>query len=88
MNPASTDAVLNLIAIEYGRTQAPSGVVTLIFSGGGALRLDVECLEAELADLGPVWTAPACPVHVVDEPNHSPKRALGRSPKICSPKLL
>jgi hypothetical protein len=25
----------------------------LMFSQGGALRLDVECLECELADLGP-----------------------------------
>jgi hypothetical protein len=24
-----------------------------MFAGGGALRLDVECLEVELADLGP-----------------------------------
>jgi hypothetical protein len=26
--------------------------VVLLFSHGGALRLDVECLECELADLG------------------------------------
>ena len=67
VSPAGKDAVLNLLAVEYSETQAPSGAVTLIFSGGGALRLEVECLEAELADLGPVWTAAACPVHVVDE---------------------
>src|SRR6266851_5331215 len=28
-----------------------------------ALRLQVECLEAELADLGPTWTTAACPNH-------------------------
>jgi hypothetical protein len=67
VNPAGKDAILNLLAIEYSETEAPSGIVTLIFSGGGALRLEVECLEAELADLGPVWTAAHCPVHVVDE---------------------
>jgi hypothetical protein len=33
------------------------------FSGGGALRLEVECLEAELADLGPSWPAECRPVH-------------------------
>jgi hypothetical protein len=27
------------------------------------LRLDVECLEAELADLGPVWDTTCCPAH-------------------------
>jgi hypothetical protein len=77
VNPAEKDAVLNLLAVEYSETQTPSGVVTLIFSGGGALQLEVECLEAELADLGPVWTAVACPVHVVDEPERPPKSNVG-----------
>jgi len=67
VNPAGKDAVLNLLAVEFGETEAPSGIVTLIFSGGGALRLEVECLEAELADLGPSWTASTCPSHIVDE---------------------
>ena len=56
-------AVLNLLAVEFAETDPPAGVVTLVFSGGAALRLDVECLEAELADLGPVWAAAACPSH-------------------------
>jgi hypothetical protein len=70
MNPAGQDAVLNLLAVEFSETDAPSGVVTLIFSGGAVLRLDVECLEAELADLGPSWSAAACPRHALadDEP--------------------
>ena len=61
------DAVLNLLAIEFAPTDRPAGRVTLIFSGGAALRLDVECLEAELADLGPVWATAACPAHRDDE---------------------
>ncbi len=65
VNPAGKDAVLNLLAVEFSETDAPSGVVTLTFSGGAAMRLDVECLEAELADLGPSWTTTACPVHAV-----------------------
>lgn len=60
------DAVLNLLAVEFSETDAPSGVVTLTFSGGAALRLEVECLEAELADLGPTWTAVGCPAHALD----------------------
>jgi hypothetical protein len=32
--------------------EAPGGSAVLMFSQGGALRLDVECLECELADLG------------------------------------
>jgi Protein of unknown function (DUF2948) len=65
MNPAGKDTVLNLLAVEFSETDAPSGVVTLTFSGGAVLRLDVECLEAELADLGPSWSAAACPTHAV-----------------------
>jgi hypothetical protein len=30
------------------------------------LRLEVECLEVELADLGPSWTTDVRPVHVED----------------------
>jgi hypothetical protein len=56
-------AVLNLLAVEFHENDPPAGVVTLIFSGDAALRLDVECLEAELADLGPVWTTNCCPDH-------------------------
>src|SRR5215510_5084978 len=64
ISQAAKDAVLNLLAVEYAETDAPSGTVTLIFSGGAALRLEVECLECELADLGPTWTAAARPEHV------------------------
>jgi hypothetical protein len=67
VNPAGKDAVLNLLAVEFSETDAPSGIVTLTFSGGAAMRLDVECLEAELADLGPSWTTAARPVHAVAE---------------------
>lgn len=57
------EQVLNLLAVEFSPSDTPGGVVTLSFSGGGALRLDVECLEAEVVDLGPVWQAAACPDH-------------------------
>ena len=67
VSPAAKDAVLNLLAIEYAETDAPAGTITLIFSGGAALRLDVECLECELADLGPTWTAAARPAHTIDQ---------------------
>jgi Protein of unknown function (DUF2948) len=65
MNRTGEGAALNLLAVEFSETDAPSGIVTLIFSGGAALRLDVECLEAELADLGSSWSAAACPQHAL-----------------------
>ncbi len=64
IEPARRDAVLNLLAVEFSETDAPSGVFVLTFSGGATVRLEVECLEAELADLGPTWTTAACPAHV------------------------
>ena len=75
VNPAAKDALLNLLAVEFAETQAPSGVVMLTFSGGGALRLEVECLEAELADLGPVWPAGACPCHGEEAAPSEPTQA-------------
>jgi hypothetical protein len=69
VDPAGKDAVLNLLAVEFAETDPPAGVVTLIFSGGGKLRLEVECLEAELADLGPSWPAAARPVHIDESPD-------------------
>jgi hypothetical protein len=64
--PDVKDLVLNLVAVEFEETDAPAGVVTLFFSGGGALRLEVECLEAELVDLGPTWTVADWPEHASD----------------------
>ena len=69
VNPHGKDDILNLLAVEFAGTDGPAGVVTLTFSGGGALRLEVECLEVELADLGPSWPAEARPVHVDEGPD-------------------
>ena len=46
------EAALELVGIEFHPGDAPSGSALLMFSQGGALRLDVECLECELTDLG------------------------------------
>ena len=64
VKPSDKDRVLNLLAVEFAAGDAPAGRVTFIFSGGAALQLEVECLECELADLGPVWATAACPAHL------------------------
>ena len=46
------DTALELLGIEFHPGEPPGGSVVLLFNHGGALRLDVECLECELADLG------------------------------------
>jgi hypothetical protein len=63
LDPSDGNTRLNLLAVEFVESDAPAGVVTLFFSGGGVIRLDVECLEVELADLGEVSTASLCPDH-------------------------
>lgn len=60
---SNKDGELNLLAVEFAEHDSPAGAVILTFSGGAVIRLDVECLEAELADLGEVFTAELCPDH-------------------------
>ena len=47
------DTALELVGIEFHPGDEPGGSAILLFSHGGALRLDLECLECELTDLGP-----------------------------------
>ncbi|MGD9836459.1 MAG: DUF2948 family protein [Afipia sp.] len=49
----ASDLPLTLLGIEFDRGRKPGGEVLLLFASGGVLRLEVECLECELADLGP-----------------------------------
>lgn len=57
------DRQLSLLALLFDVTDAPSGTATLVFSGGAAIQFDVECLEAQMKDLGPVWAAEQRPAH-------------------------
>ena len=64
---AHKDAVLSLLSITFNETDTPSGDVTLTFSGGGSVRLTVECLECQMQDLGPAWPAGHVPAHKLDD---------------------
>ena len=64
---SESDRTLNLLAIHFEPTDAPAGHVRLTFSGGAALRLEVECLEAQMRDLGPRWCCDKQPAHPVSE---------------------
>lgn len=62
------DAVASLLAIRFepkGQDD-PGGFVEFMFAGGGVLRLEVECISAELCDLSGEWAARGRPVHEVD----------------------
>lgn len=75
LDTARRDIVLNLLAVVFEATEGPSGVVTLIFSDDRAVRLEVECIEAQMRDMGPIWEAECRPEHVeiLDRPG-SPHR--------------
>lgn len=62
-----TDAALELLAVTFEPGDAPSGTATLVFAGGAAIQLDVECIEARMKDLGPVWEAEGRPDHDAED---------------------
>lgn len=60
---AGNERVLNLLAIDFAPAEAPAGRIILTFSGGAAIRLDVECVEAQLRDLGRTFPCEKAPAH-------------------------
>jgi hypothetical protein len=56
-------AVLELLAMTYEPGEAPGGLVTFTFAGGGDLAVSVECVDAALADLSQPWPTPRKPAH-------------------------
>ncbi|HEY0283368.1 MAG TPA: DUF2948 family protein [Rhizomicrobium sp.] len=63
------EAVVSLLAVRFAprAEDDPSGTVELVFAGGGAMMLEVECLEAGLVDLGGDWAARGRPEHENEE---------------------
>jgi hypothetical protein len=59
----ATGAVIELLAVAFEPDEPPGGLITLTFAGGGDLRLQVECIDAALADLSPAWPARGAPRH-------------------------
>jgi len=56
--------VLSLLAIRFiAGSELPAGAIELAFSGGAAIRLEVDYVEARLADMGPAWQAGSRPAH-------------------------
>lgn len=63
---------LSLLAIRFEPhgPDDPGGIVTLCFSGKAAVRLEVECIEVEMKDLGPAWKTRRQPIHPDDDASH------------------
>ncbi len=61
------DASLNLLAVTFEKTDPPAGMVLLAFADGSLVRLEVECVEVELCDIGRRLPAEACPGHALTD---------------------
>ena len=62
------EAVICLLAVGFqpeGGLENPAGAVHLRLAGGGEIRLDVECIDAVLADVSEPWAAIRAPRHRV-----------------------
>jgi hypothetical protein len=66
LNLARGDGIVSVLAAQFELTQSPSGVIQLVFSGGGEIRLEVEACEAILEDVTAPWAARSRPDHVID----------------------
>jgi hypothetical protein len=56
-------SVVELLGLVFEPGEAPGGVVTLAFAGGGDLRCEVECVDALMADISEPWPTPRSPRH-------------------------
>ncbi|MBL4786691.1 MAG: DUF2948 family protein [Cohaesibacteraceae bacterium] len=56
-------SIVELLSVTFEETDAPSGLVIITLAGGGTIKLDVECLEAQLSDLGGAWETENKPRH-------------------------
>ena len=57
------DAVVELLAVRFEPSDDGAGAVLLEFSGGGAIRLDVEAINAGMTDLSEPWRTRSRPTH-------------------------
>ena len=59
------EAVVSILAVTFtpAAVEDPAGVIEIVLAGGGAIRLEVECIDAVLADMTQPWAAIAKPDH-------------------------
>ncbi len=67
LDPRRKDQLLNLLTLEAG-----PGAVTLLFSGGGEIRLEVSDIRCHLEDLGEPWPTRWRPGHAEAGPPPEP----------------
>ena len=65
VKPGAKNAVVSILALTFAPkgSEDPGGTIEIVLAGGGAIRLEVECIDAELADMTQAWAARATPDH-------------------------
>jgi hypothetical protein len=65
LETGSPDLVLNLLTINCQPGEDGAANIEWIFAGGASIQLQVECIDAELADLAGPWKAATRPNHPI-----------------------
>lgn len=63
-NPA---AIVSLLSLTFDAGDSPGGILNFSFSGGGEIRLTVECIDLLLVDISEPWPARQRPGHPLDK---------------------
>lgn len=61
--PVTSQTILSLLSVSFIASDKVSGTLTLKFSGGHAIALDVDSVDVQLDDLGPTWGTDLEPQH-------------------------
>ena len=62
-DPSDRRGVMELLTIECAPQEDAAAALTLIFAGDAGIRLDVECIDVTLKDIGRPWPTRRKPEH-------------------------
>jgi hypothetical protein len=66
LDRSDKQAVASILSLAFEpEAEPPGGAVRIVLAGGGEIRLNVECVDALLVDIGAPWKTPRKPFHGV-----------------------
>lgn len=65
INRSRPEQILSLLNVQFEAAESPSGTIVLNFADNATIKLDVNCLEVRLADLGEQWMSEVKPSHQI-----------------------
>ena len=63
LRQGAPEATVQLLAVGFEPAEPPGGVVVFAFADGGDLAVEVECVDAALADISEPWSTNNNPPH-------------------------